>query len=438
MTKRKASSAVGVMVCLDSILDTRKGTIKRLYPEVYEEIKASPKYHLRKEDRWDEIDARLDHQKITLSYQGRNVETIRHSQLTMVSRMLLELFADLSVDIRGNDPEASSFFLVINFHPYKLTQEFKTEFARLLSIQLGIVGVPVGEVSIPWNRLNPTFLKDNNIRYWYCYHYEEWLRENFEPIGTEAIDKDNIPGCPEVKMFAPSIAQNQKAIDEFIAGIDDCPYTDQFQLTKAITSNIINFEFTPVASFCQLDAEKLQLLEKEKDMERSEILNTQEKAVHALMLRLGEKPLVSKKRAEQYLDELEQILFDLRAFNTKEGFTLFKQRLAMLNLSVSKLYNSVPFNSGEDLEELLDHLSLSVDTAEEDYLKTEKFWNDKGVETIRVVEEVGTGERIYRCVASSASEEHGVHVGDILKPQSKKPRPMKPADAINFLNYFEN
>lgn len=438
MTKRKASNAVGIMVCLDSILDTRKGTIKKLYPELYEEIKTSPKYHLRKEDRWDEVDARLDHQKITLAYQGRDLETIRHSQLTMVSRMLLELITNLNMDIKSNDPDVSSFFLVINFHPFDLPIEIKTEMARLLSIQLGIVGVPIAEVCMPWNQLGPAFLKDNNIRYWYCYHYEEWLRENFEPFGTEEIDKDAISGCPEVKMFAPRVSQNQKAIDDFIADIKDCPYTDQFQLTKAVTANIINFEFTPVTSFSQIDPEKLKMLEKEREMERSEILSTQENAVNAIMKRIGEVPLVGKQRADLYLDELEQLLFDLRAFNNKETFSLFKHKLATFNLTLSKLYNSVPFNSGEDLEQLLDHLSLSVDTSEESYMKTEALWNAKGIETIRTVEQLESGEKIYRCVAANSSSEHNIQVGDVLPPEISTKHIIKPADGINFLNYFEN
>ena len=425
------------MVCLDSILDTRKGTIKKLFPDIYEEIKSSPKYYLRKEDRWDSVHPKLDHQQITLAYQGRNLETIQNSQLTMVSRMLIELFSTLTAEIENHDPEVSSFFLVINFHPYNLPVEIKTEIARLLSIQLGVVGLPIAEVDVPWKELNPKFLKDNNILYWYCYHYEEWLRENFEPIGTEKIEEDKLTGCPEVKMFTPMISQNQKAIEEFIESIQDCPYTDPFQLTQSITSNLIKFEFTPVSSFCTIDAEKLIRLEKESEMERSEVLSTQEQAVNMLMKRLGEVPVVSRSRAERYIEEIEQLTFDLKLFNNKEGFSLFKQRLAQLNYTVSKLYNSVPFNSGDDLEMLLNMLALKVDTNEEDYLKTEAYWNEQGVETIRTIEELDTGECIYRCIAANTYEELLIKAGDLLKPMGKKEAVFPPADGVNLLNYFE-
>ena len=437
MTKHKGANAVGVMVDLDSILDTRKGTIKKLYPAIFEEIKESPQYHLRQEDRWDAIHPQLDQQVLTLAYQGRDLETIRHSQLTMVSRMMVELFSQLTAEIKDQDPEIASFYVVINFHPYNLSLEIKQEIARLLSIQLGIVGLPIGEVSMPWKKLDPAFLKDNNIRYWYCYHYEEWLRENFEPVGTEEINAERLVGSPDTKMFAPKLARDQQAIDKFMADIENCPFTDQYQLTKAITSNIINFEFTPVSGFCQIDSEKLLRLEKEKNMERSEILSTQEHAVNALMKRIGETPLVSKSKADSYLEQMEQLIFDLRAFNTKETFSLFKQRLATLNLTLSKLYNSVPFDSGTDLEVLLDNLSLSVDTSEEDFAKTETLWNKQGVATIKTVESLDTGERIYRCIAALDYPDLNIQEGQILIPAKQQEVKFPPADGINFLNYFE-
>ena len=426
------------MVCLDAILDTRLGTINKLLPDVCKEIRNSPKYYLRKEDRWDNIDHRLDHNLLALSYQGRNLETIRNSQLTMVCRMILGLFSELGIQIEANDPSIGSFYLVINFHPYVLKEEIKVEIAKLLTIQLGCVGVPVGAVDLPWKELGPRFLKENNIKYWYCYHYEEWLRENFEPMGTESIDKNvDEHGCPDVKMFVPKIAQNQKAIDDLLSTITDCPYTDQFELTRSITSNLIKFEFNPVSFFSRIDVDKFRAVEEGDQMERSDILSTQEKAVNDLMRRLGEVPLVSKSKADYYLDEIERICFELKTFNNEQTFSLFKHRLSELNLTVSKLYNSVPFNSGQDLENLLDSLSLTVDTSEKEYEETERYWNSKGVETIKTTEKIESGEVIYRCVAADAFPELEIAMGQILETERSKLKAPKTIDSINFLDYFE-
>ena len=438
MGKVKTNTQVGIMVCLDAILDTRLGTIAKLFPEVVGAIENSPKYYLRKEDRWDGIDKRLNNSQLVLNYQTRNLDTIRKSQLTMVSRMILELFNELGTKISTSDPNIGSFYLVINFYPYVLSEDVKIGIAKHLTTQLGCVGVAVGAVDKPWKELGPDFLKENNIKYWYCYHYEEWLRENFEPVGTEKVEQDvDAKGCPEVKMFAPKIAQDQKAVDDFLASITDCPYTDQFDLTRSVTSNLINFNFAPVSFFSRIDIDKFKKSEEASEMERSEVLGTQERAVNEIMKRLGEPPLVSKQQANHYLDELERLVFELKAFNTKETFSLFKHRLAELNFTVSKLYNSVPFDSGADLESLLDQISLAVDTSEEDYEATEKHWNSKGVETIKTTENAGTGETIYRCISANDYAELEINTGDILKPLRGLIPPSRTIDPINFLNYFE-
>lgn len=439
LTLLPSENAVGVMVCLDSILDTRKGTIKKLYPELIDEVGKSPKYFLRKEDRWDIIDQRLDNSQITLNYQGRNLETIKNSQLTLISRLILDLINKLNLEVVNNNPETSSVFLVINFYPYRLSTELKTEIARYLGYQLGILGMPIAESDVPFNQITPTYLKDNNIKYWYCYHYDHWLRENFEPLGTEKIDESvDVIGCPDVMMFAPKIAYDQKAIDEFIKSIKDCPYSDPFELTRSVHSNIIKFEFLDASAFSELDIEKLVRLEKEDDMEKSKILSTPELAVKEIMERTGECTVLSKTSADKYLDDIDRLVFDLKTFNTKDGVHLFKQRLALLNLTVSKLYSVTPFNSGEDLEQLLDGYALGVDTSEEDYLKTEDFWNSKGVETIKTIDDLESGEKVYRCISVHNYPELGISLGQILNPERLGNVKVNPADVLTFLNYFEN
>lgn len=427
------------MVCLDSILDTRKGTIKKLYPELIDEIGKSPKFYLRKEDRWDIIDKRLDNSQITLNYQGRNVETIKNSQLTLVARLLIDLINRLNLEVANNNPDTSSVFLIINFYPYRLPVELKTEIARYLGYQLGILGMPIAESDVGFDQLTPSFLKENNIKYWYCYHYDQWLRENFEPVGTEKIDDGiDVKGCPDVMMFAPKIANDQKAIDDFVKSIKDCPYSDQFELTRSVHSNIIKFEFLDASAFSELDITKLVKLEEEDEMEKSKILSTPEMAVKEIMERTGENVVLSKASADRYLDEIDRLVFDAKTFNTKETIHLFKQRLALLNLTVSKLYSVTPFNSGEDLEQLLDGYALAVDTSEEDYLKTEDFWNGKGVETIKTIDTLESGEKIYRCISVHNYPELNITIGQILNPERSDEVRVKPADELSFLNYFEN
>ena len=102
------------------------------------------------------------------------------------------------------------------------------------------------------------------------------------------------------------------------------------------------------------------------------------------------------------------------------------------------MYSVTPFNSGEDLEQLLDGYALAVDTSEEDYLKTEDYWNSKGVETIKTIDALESGEKIYRCISVHEYRELIITVGQILNPELLDEVRVKPADELSFLNYFEN
>lgn len=391
----------GIMLCLDSILDTRHGTIKKSYPETFDRFRNSAKYYLRKTDNWQKVDPSLDNSLLTLRYAGRDLETIKNSQLTMITRAVMELVTEILSKIKGCDPETAAFFFVINFYPYRLDEDLISAIALKFLTQLGYPDAPIGFINRPMKDITPQFLKEENIRYWYCYHYDVWLRDNFEPLdGKEPSASDPINGAPETKMFAPMLAVNQEGIDKFLDEMSDRQYVDQFVLSRAALSTLIELEFLPVSAFCTIDVEKFIQLERSLEMEKSEILSTGQVAVKEVMTRLGETTQPSVTASNFYLDEMEELIFSLKATNNKDSINVFKTNLARLNILMSKLYSSTPFNSGEDMEALLNQMSLNVDTSEEEYLSTEKYWNDLGVKTIKREVTLETGEIIYRCICA--------------------------------------
>ena len=434
------SESVGIMFCLDSILDTRHGTIKKTHPELFERVRNSAKYYLRKTDRWDKIHPSLDHTVLSLRYSGRNVETIKNSQLTMVVRTAIDLITEVIEKIKDNNPHMAAFFFVINVFPYNLTVELITEIARKFLIQLGYPDAPIGFVNKPWKDVGPAFLKEENIRYWYCYHYEEWLRDNFEPLhGKEPSSSDQIVGSPETKMFVPMLAQDQEGVDKFLDELDEKIYIDQFTLVKAIFRNIVEFEFLPVSTFCTIDVEKFAQLERSLEMEKSEVLSAGQTAVKEILERTGDNGLPNHKRVDAKLDRMIELLYSLKMSNNKEAINVFKTELALLHLTLLETYNATPFNAGEDLEEILNQLVLTVDTDEEGYLQTEKHYNDLGIKTIKREITLGNNEVIYRCICAEDWEAEGytpVKAGAILPQRPEKIIRAKAADFVALENYF--
>lgn len=430
------SEAVGIMLDLDALLDTRHGTLKKLYPDLFPKLRNSAKYYLRKVDRWDFVESELNDAQIQLAYQGRDIETLKNSQLTMVIRVLISTIADIVDQIKGNDPGASSFYFILNVYPYNLTVDLVKEIASKFLIQIGYENAPIGFINQPWKTITPEFLKENSVKHWFCYHYEEWLRECFEPIkANEEVKAEHIVGAPNTKMYVPMLVRDQEAIEEFVNDLRENTSVDHFALTHAIFRNIINLEFLPISTFCTIDIEKLKLLEGVDKMEKSEILSIPQKAVKEVLERGGVQLPVSSKLANVYLDSISELAQSLKQHNNRENIVIFKTNLAELLLTVLKLYNTTPFDSGEDLEALINGLSLQVDATEEEYLETERFWNGQGIKTIKRIVTLESGEQVYRCVAAEGQPPM-INEGDILKPMPVEPLTVRPVDFVSLEGYL--
>lgn len=421
------SSSVGILIDLDAILDTRLGNIKLQQPLVYEEIKESPKYYLRKEDLWGSVHSSLDHQLLTLSYQGRDLETIKASQITAVIRNIIDTVGGIKAEILAGNPEVTDFFFVLNIHPYQLDEDIITEIARFAVTQLGYPDVPIGYIDLPFEKISLKYLRENNILHWYCYHYHDWLLSQYGNV-KEGEENTKIEGFVECKMYCPKLSSDQKKIDDLMDSLLETVDVDQFAMTKIAFSSVININFLPTSVFSRLDVEKLIKVEKGEEVERSNIINVFYQAVEELKLRLGEQPVVDFEKVNQRIEELGPRLIELQALNQRPTASLFRLKLAEFLIEAASLYNATPFSPGDDLEQTLDFMSLMVDTDVVEYIETEKHWNEKGIRTIRQEYRLPGGELIYRCINADT--------GELLTPAKKNRLQLKAVDDLVLNNYF--
>ena len=156
------------------------------------------------------------------------------------------------------------------------------------------------------------------------------------------------------------------------------------------------------------------------------------------MLRLGENKTPTSQNVNEYLDQMEMMIYNLKSCNSKENINRFKTDLAFLNLTLLKLYNLTPFNSGEDLEEVLNQLVLTVDTSEESYTCTETHWNQLGIKTIKREVKLENDEVIYRCVCAEDASIEGqlFKAGQILPQRPEKSIKTKAVDFVALEGYF--
>lgn len=418
---------VGIMFDLDAILDTRLGNIKLNQPELFKEIEESPKYYQRTGDEFKEIHSDLNHRQLVLSYQGRNLDTIKASQITAAIRAIIDTIGNVKSLILSGNPEASGMFFVLNIYPYKLDEEHITEIARFAIHQLGYPDIPIGFINEPFKDITLDYLRDNNILHWYCYHYQDWMNAQFNDF-KEGDEKVEIKGFAECKLYCPKISTDQDKIDELMNTLLEDVDIDQFAMTKVAFSNIININYLPVSTFSRLDVKKLMKIEQGDQVERSNIINVFYEAVEEIKYRNGDEKVVDFEAVSEKLDALSPRLIELQGLNQVSTIALFRMKLAEFMIEAASLYNSTPFTPGEDLEHTLNHLSLQIDTTVDEYLETEKYWNDKGYQTIRREVRLNSGELVYRCA--------DLNTGRLLEPIKGIRLKLPAVDDLILGNYF--
>lgn len=435
--KNQNSDPIGIIFDLNAILDTRFGAIQLVHPELAKEIQNSPSYYLRKDDNWKKVHPKLNHSLIHLRNQRYDEELIRKSKITMVTRYSLDVVNDIITRGQTGDPEHSGVFLVLNVYPFDISEDLITRIARVFTIQLGYPDIPIGFINKPLKEINPTFLKDNNIRHWYCYGFQDWLRENLLDANEEGAMG---VGCPEVKMYCPRLPVSNDDIEAHYDELREEVNFDEFAWTKAAFANFINLNFLTPSTFSILDLDKLTKVEYGEAMERKDAVSVLFEAVRDISERVGQQQVVDKEKVDQSIELISQNLNELAVYNTPKGMRLFRAKLAETMVEFVRLYNQTPFNPADDIETLVDNLSLEVDTNDDHYKETESVYNALGVKTIKREVTIGN-EKIYRCICAEEvyvkSTNTTYKVNQILKPSRSNPIPkFTSIDDLQFSNYF--
>ena len=179
---------------LDAILDTRMGTLMRIDPKAIPEI-IKGGYLARDRDAFIGVDPI----KFAEMYAARNQRTLSLSYQTPVMWFMRD-FGRSVYEQNINTPFLRDPRIVINTHPYKLTQEEK---------DLIVVGIKhktkhidrIEMVDIDYKDLTPAYFKKHLHVVW-LYEPVTWL-ETQSSIGN--LNKDT---CPGVEMFGPLLIKN--------------------------------------------------------------------------------------------------------------------------------------------------------------------------------------------------------------------------------------
>lgn len=183
----------GLLIDLDSLFDTRLGTlILNNYNDLVKIFNAN-KYHIRLDDSFNNL---IDKDKFYESYSKRNKETLANSTLSLC----IDIVKDFVATTLKTDPTNPILFypkVYINTYPYQLTND------EVDNIVLGIHSNLKGKANVEAVSLAPDMITidyiQQNLSVMIMYEYNKWLDAQTE------IGAFNSKACPDITLIGPRL-----------------------------------------------------------------------------------------------------------------------------------------------------------------------------------------------------------------------------------------
>lgn len=225
-----------LLVSLDSLLDTRAGTLSLLDLKKAAELLLTPIYASRIIDQFPGFDQKAFEDL----YKKRDKKTLQYSMVTNVLKTIYD-FIHRSFNRNLNSPFKVEAEVHINTFPYLLEDKEKDVIANAI-LAKSPLPFKLDFVRYSNEDLSPGFLKQN-YNTLIAYDFQEWIDIH---STNKKIEETPIP---EVTFFAPAIL---KFIDEKVPR----DLSQKFIDTMMVFQLHLNLIFLPVDNFCAVIANK--------------------------------------------------------------------------------------------------------------------------------------------------------------------------------------
>lgn len=191
-----------IYVDLDSILDTRLGTVHCISPDLACTLQESG-YASRVIDDWDKLLGADNAAIFRERYSKRGTEELQSSVMTGMVPHLRAVFASMEKSA-VNGPLTGSFTLTVNAWPYKMHPTEEDEI-RLCLFTLICPFAEILFVNIPHNNLTPAHIKENYDAV-IMYDFDTWLTYHWGAL--------DLCKMPRVSFYAPALFLKEPTMEE--------------------------------------------------------------------------------------------------------------------------------------------------------------------------------------------------------------------------------
>jgi len=216
-----------MLVELDCLLDTRLSLLSELEDDKLRKVLEM--YHKRDIDQFPYY----SFNRFKENYDKRNKTILNNALITPVMFLIIEFVKKTLLQI-VNSPFHFRPKIIINIHPYDLTEEEINDIIKLIVIKTDKeCDVEVINKSI--DRITIGYVKEN-ISIMVMYRYYEWLEYHSKNKAFEKLT------CPDINLFGPAIYFQPK---QPRSDIKEDPFTSMEELAKPL----IGLKLFPIEYF---------------------------------------------------------------------------------------------------------------------------------------------------------------------------------------------
>lgn len=232
-----SKKALGVYIDLDSLLDTRLGTIAKYDKDIAISNLDNNDYYTRTTEDFIGIDKSIFDEL----YKNRDIDTLKESTITNIVFIIREFTLGL-IKLVADHPIYDRIKVYVNTYPYILNNDENNDLIEIIrgytfdTCDVSVIHKSFKELDCMWVYLN--------VQHMFIYHYNDWLNER----GKELSHR----GLPELSVYCPKIYFSHTPTNEEKEELDklnDGNSIDYFSVFSDLYSCMLQLNFMPIDHF---------------------------------------------------------------------------------------------------------------------------------------------------------------------------------------------
>lgn len=405
-----------LLIELDAILDTRKGTVAKLYPEVAEDLLYNVGYRKRLSDQLHLIDPRIDEKEYVFAYLKRDIETLDHSKASMITSYVNQLIRKIQMIIDGNNPYIKEVNVVVNYYPYKLSEEEQHLICSGVSSVMNL-DRPVDMVYLEPKEITLDFLRESNIFTYVLYDFDLWSTVALPDVNGENLKEVGLSKIENLTIIAARIAKDAikaREVEEMLRNMQ-LPVMMQ-DISTIPWSLLFDLELIDPIFFTEYNhdiAEKIMNALAQSNNPIDIEVELVSNYYHLLTMSRS-----TREHVDAILDRMNVVSFKLTQHFNNADVDVVRKLLAEQRFLTDALTHFSATKPSEDFERYFDSKMSAFDTSLEFSEVSEKHWNDQDVKCKRYVRNVvGTSTEVFiLTVAEDCHDKNGKRwfAGEVL------------------------